>query len=150
MDHVALLAYLAPCGLRCGDCLGCDGGDIGRLASALRGKLGNFRAYAARFADSDPVFADYPAFERLLDRLAAPRCPGCRAAGPTGCIHAACAVRPCARDRGVDFCFQCADFPCDRHGFPPPLADRWRRNNEQMRDMGPAAFFEAVRHTPRY
>lgn len=146
----ATLAYLAPCGLRCGDCLAHDQGAIGRLASELSERLGNFRAYAERFAGYDPAFADYPAFERMLTRLAAPTCPGCRASGPNGCIHAACAVRPCARAKGVDFCFQCPDFPCDRHGFPAPLADRWRRHNERMAAVGPAAFAEEVRHTPRY
>ena len=119
-------------------------------AAELRGRLGNFGAFAERFAGYDPAFAEYPAFERLLEKLAAPACPGCRAAGPNGCLHSSCAVRPCARDKNVDFCFQCGDFPCDRHGFPPPLAERWRRNNDRMNAVGPDAFAEEVRHTPRY
>lgn len=150
MDRAALLAYLAPCGLRCGDCLSFVDGPIGRLAAELRGRLGNFGAFAERFAGYDLAFAEYPAFERLLEKLAAPACPGCRAAGPNGCLHSSCAVRPCARDKNVDFCFQCGDFPCDRHGFPPPLAERWRRNNDRMNAVGPDAFAEEVRHTPRY
>ena len=45
---------------------------------------------------------------------------------------------------------QCSEFPCDKSGFPLDLEVRWRRNNEKMRDMGVAAYFELIKDKPRY
>jgi hypothetical protein len=40
------------------------------------------------------------------------RCDGCRSDGRVA--DSECTVRPCARERGVDSCTACDDFPCDR------------------------------------
>jgi C_GCAxxG_C_C family probable redox protein len=139
---------IAPCGLCCGTCLAYDGGPVQQAASALRAALGdNFAPYAERFAAMNPVFGDYAPFSELLDYLASGSCSGCRGAG---CLFTACRVGSCSREHGVDYCFQCAEFPCDRHGMPGPLAERWLVNNERMRDIGPEAWFAAARTKPRY
>ena len=49
-------------------------------------------------------------------------CPGCRSvAGNCPAIGEKCATYQCAVDKGVDFCFECDDFPCDKLN---PAADR--------------------------
>ncbi|ADU61160.1 MAG: C-GCAxxG-C-C family protein [Pseudodesulfovibrio sp.] len=139
---------LAPCGLLCSSCLAFDGGPIQQNARALQAALGdNFAAYAERFAAMNPVFGDYPAFRRLLDYLASGSCTGCREAG---CLFKSCGVTACVRERSLDYCFQCADFPCDHHGMPGPLAERWQANNEAMRALGPAPWFFTRHPKPRY
>ncbi|MBN2170140.1 MAG: DUF3795 domain-containing protein [Candidatus Krumholzibacteriota bacterium] len=40
------------------------------------------------------------------------RCDGCRADGRLA--DKSCRARPCARERGVDLCALCDDFPCDK------------------------------------
>ena len=62
----------------------------------------------------------------LIERLKLPPekvpCPGCRAAdGHCPVIGEQCATWICARDRGVEFCSDCPDFPCVRL---MPCADR--------------------------
>jgi hypothetical protein len=83
----------------------------------------------------------------MLDFLASGSCTGCRDAG---CLFKACAVPGCIKEHGVDYCFQCNEFPCQNHGMPAPLAERWRINNETMRDTGPNAYFFTAQVKPRY
>jgi hypothetical protein len=40
------------------------------------------------------------------------RCDGCRADGRIADKN--CKARPCARERGVEYCADCDDFPCDK------------------------------------
>ena len=139
---------LGPCGLHCGGCLAFRGGPIQQHAEALRNELGpNFAAYAERFRDMDPVFEDYPAFARMLDYLAQGLCTGCRG---SGCLFKECRLPECAREHEVDFCFQCAEFPCDRHGMPENLAKVWQRNNERMKTEGVRNFYYWIKNKPRY
>lgn len=148
MEREGLLRVLAPCGLDCGKCLAFRGGEIQRHAEGLRCGLGDtFAAYAERFSGMRPEFGGYEAFRALLDVFAAGSCGGCRA---SGCLFTACGVTVCVRERGVDFCFQCAEFPCDHHGMPEQLAERWHINNRRMAESGPGAFFERIKDKPRY
>jgi hypothetical protein len=139
---------LAPCGLHCGKCAAFADGPVREHARALQALLGdNFGAYAERFAAAQPAFEGYGAFRELLDYLASGACTGCRG---RGCLFQACRVGPCARERGVDFCFQCADFPCTGHGMPERLEALWRRNNRTMAEQGPRAFYATIKDKPRY
>jgi hypothetical protein len=148
MEREQLLRRLAPCGLNCGACIAFSDGPVRAHAQVLRGLLGpNFAAYAERFAGMNPVFEGYERFEALLDWLASGSCGGCRG---EGCLFTACKVGLCVREQGVDFCFQCAEFPCGRHGMPELLAARWKANNERMKSVGVAAYHEAVKDKPRY
>ena len=42
-------------------------------------------------------------------------CDGCRAERRTPYCHA-CTFRTCAAERGLDFCGECSDFPCEQLG----------------------------------
>lgn len=85
MTEQASLA--APCGLHCGMCL---------LYKAL---------------------SDEKLRETLAQRMNIPpekaTCPGCRAVvGHCPVIGEQCATFICAQERGVDFCYDCSEFPC--------------------------------------
>lgn len=139
---------LAPCGLRCDACLARRGGEIETLAASLRQRLGNFSAMWERFSGMDPAFADYPAFERLLDHLGKGRCGGCRSGE---CLLEGCPVQPCAAAKNVDFCYRCDGFAaCGALDAMPLLKDRWRKANLRMAEIGPEAYWLEVRDTPRY
>jgi Protein of unknown function (DUF3795) len=79
---------VAPCGIDCGNC----------MLSVCR---------------NDPS---------MIDRLVAkgiPReklpCEGCRAIeGDCPVITGKCETYACVRQKSVDFCFECADFPCSK------------------------------------
>ncbi len=54
-------------------------------------------------------------------------CPGCRAGGG----YPQCRIRPCARQRELDSCSQCPDFPCEHieelaATYPTLIADNRR------------------------
>ncbi|OPL18360.1 MAG: hypothetical protein AVO35_05810 [Candidatus Aegiribacteria sp. MLS_C] len=40
-------------------------------------------------------------------------CAGCKSP-VTAVFCSECRIRSCARERGLEFCFQCAEYPCDR------------------------------------
>lgn len=147
MNREDLAEIVAPCGLDCGRCLDNPGSPISRHARELRRELGGFAAVAERFAGMDPAFADYAAFEKVLDRFAGAGCSGCRGGQ---CLLKACRVKHCVKERGVDWCHQCAAFPCEETGLPPMLHERWKNNNERMREVGVAAYLAEQREKPRY
>jgi hypothetical protein len=39
------------------------------------------------------------------------KCLGCKGTA-SACWGASCAIRRCAESRGIEFCYQCRDFPC--------------------------------------
>lgn len=143
-------ARLAPCGLHCGRCFAFAGGEIQLLSGRLRAALGNFGAYAARFAEllDDPLYTSYPNFEAFLDHLATGVCGGCR---KERCrLFSSCGVRPCTEERQMEFCFQCPEFPCDRTGFDEHLYRRHVAINRRMMEIGVERYYEEVADLPRY
>ena len=148
MEYEEILQILAPCGLNCKKCFAYTQGDIRVHATRLKESLGEFDRYAERFSTLvDPVFAHYASFKELLAHLTGGDCDGCR----TGmCKHPNCGVIDCYQKKGVEFCFQCDEFPCDKTHFDPDLKQRWIRMNNRMKEIGVEAYFEETKHTPRY
>jgi hypothetical protein len=102
-DHKALTAY---CGLYCGDCIPSHA-RLFELLQELRKLVEELHldSYAELISRRDAAFANYPVFESMLALLAGLRCSSpCRAGGgkPT------CAIRDCARGRGLEGCWECA------------------------------------------
>jgi len=63
---------------------------------------------------------------------------------------AGCGVAACWRAKGVDFCLQCHEFPCDQHNFDEHLARRWRAMNQRMAEVGVERYHEETKGQPRY
>lgn len=150
MNREDIKQALAPCGLSCEKCFARQDGAIQAHAAALKEKLGNFTVYAKRFETlvGDPVFKTYPEFREMLAYLAQGNCTGCR--NEQCRLFKGCGVRPCHQEKGVDFCFECPDFPCDHTGFDPHLQDRWVAMNQKIREIGLEAFYDQTRDAPRY
>jgi hypothetical protein len=88
MTNDERLALVAPCGIDCGLC-------------------------SLNKCKDDPELLD-----RLVER-GYPReklpCAGCRnVAGDCPVIQGKCETYACIRRKGVDFCFECEDFPCSK------------------------------------
>jgi hypothetical protein len=115
---------IAPCGLHCGKCFAFIDGDIKRSSVELQNAMGNFDDYAKRFVTllDEPVFNKYDEFKELLDYFAKVECKGCR--NESCKLFNACRVRECYAEKGVDFCFQCQNFPCNDTGFDEHLYRR--------------------------
>lgn len=94
----------AYCGLYCGHCYSRT--HIAPTAQALQEQM-----RLQGFETFGPYMEDYEAFWRFLTALnAASGCPGCRENGG----NPSCSMRICAREKGVDACPLCEEYPCDR------------------------------------
>lgn len=147
MNRRELLLQIAPCGLDCGRCLNNPNSPISRHARSLLASLDGFAKMAKGFARMDAAFGEYPAFERVAGRLASGGCSSCR---DGNCLLADCGVKDCIRARGLDFCHECAEFPCAGTNMPPSLRELWQANNERMRQVGLTTYFAELRAKPRY
>ncbi|MGE5389589.1 MAG: DUF3795 domain-containing protein [Deltaproteobacteria bacterium] len=147
MDHGNIINRLAPCGLDCGRCAGYSGGKIKCLSGELAVALGHYRRIAPVRARADGEFAYYEQFEKILAAFAASDCNGCRSEGSR--CPAICKAKKCHKEKGVDFCFQCSDFPCDDE-MEVVTGGRWRKFNERMAEIGVEAFYEEQLGMPRY
>ncbi|WBF67030.1 DUF3795 domain-containing protein [Desulfovibrio subterraneus] len=140
---------VAPCGLDCSRCISCTEGRSVQLSRELLELLGeNFHAYAARLQAINPALAEYPQFRRVLESLAQDRCGGCRS-GTRVCLPS-CNVMSCTSAKGVEFCFQCDEYPCTNTGLPEPVLKKWRTQNDRMREIGIDGYLRELAETPRY
>jgi hypothetical protein len=141
---------VAPCGLCCETCFAHVDGDIRKFAVKLKEKLGNFHTNAKRFETllGDPIFEKYGQFKQMLDYFSSENCTGCR--NEQCKLFAGCGVRPCIQERGVDFCYECDEFPCEKTNFDPALVKGWTLINEKIRDIGIEAYAQKARTRPRY
>lgn len=147
MDYQDILRELGPGGLNCHKCLAHAKGDIRTASKELRRLLGNFDRYAERFAGFLPVFKNYPAFKELLAYFAQADCEGCRSGQSK---YPNCGVAKCHVEKGVDFCFQCDEFPCDKTNFDADLKRRWIQMNNRMKEVGVDVYCAETKDTPRY
>jgi hypothetical protein len=124
MENLKLVTY---CGLCCGLCA--NRGRIPQQAKALRESM--IKEGYDKWGTAIPGFKD---FWKFLSELCDPdtSCPGCRqGGGPPDCT-----IRKCAKERKVDVCVFCEDFPCKRvlglaKGYPTLIAD-----SERLKKIG--------------
>jgi hypothetical protein len=93
--------FVTYCGLYCGLCA--ERGRIPKQAAALRQAMAE-----EGWPYWGPTMPGFDEFWRFLEGLREGGCPGCRAGGG----FPGCQIRVCARERGLDLCSQCPDFPC--------------------------------------
>lgn len=90
------ITLAAPCGTYCGEC----------------------EAYKCK---DDPVLMERMMNSKVLKTELLP-CPGCRAMkGNCLAVDGTCVTYACVTAHGVDFCFECPEFPCPKLN---PAADR--------------------------
>ena len=150
MDAEDLKHKLGPCGLSCDKCFAFTEGAIKYHSKELKKHLGNFDVYAHRFVEllDEPVFKKYPEFKAMLDYLSSAECKGCR---KESCkLFKSCKVRACHKEKQVDFCFQCDEFPCKNTGFDEHLHKRSVKINQRMKEIGVENYFLEIKNTPRY
>ena len=148
MDYEEIVDLLAPCGLDCSRCIFYGEGAIKRSSVELAGALDGFEKYAPAVARTmAPAMADYDKFAAILELFAGAECSGCRETAPPLPF---CSARTCFKEKDVDFCFQCDEYPCARNSFPESLDRRWRLYNDRMKEVGVEAFYEEVSQKPRW
>ena len=138
------------CGICCEKCFAFESGKIKHHSKELKKYLGNFDVYAKRFVNllNEPKFNKYPDFKIMLDFFSNVSCEGCR---KTDCqLYENCLVKNCIKDKNIDFCFQCPEFPCKNSGFDEHLEQRWMKINERMKEIGLENFYSENLNLSRY
>ena len=149
VEYSDVVQRLAPCGLDCSRCADYEHGKISGLSVDLLQSLGNYDRVAVMKSKAKPFFEHYLHFKEILSSFARSSCSGCRGANLQCPIPDICAARNCFREKGVDFCFQCSDYPCEKQ-FYGRLRDRWRERNDRMKEVGAIQFYEEQKSLPRY
>jgi hypothetical protein len=146
MTREQIIVEVAPCGIDCSRCIALLDGETRKHAIALQETFGDsFGRFAERFAGFVPVFAKYGEFREFIDFLAGVDCIGCRKSEKVRC-----GINTCYRSKGVDFCFECDEFPCDPEGIDDDLRQRWLAAGKRMREIGLEAWYEEMKKRPRY
>ena len=91
---------------------------------------------------------DFEEFARGVKWLASQEkpCKGCRFGGGWS-WWPDCPVRDCTIQKGIDFCYQCADFPCNKLKEEPLLEIKKSiiETNNKIRDIGIEEHFQILR-----
>ena len=114
---------LAPCGLYCGVC-----------AIYIAHKDNNIKFKQALF----PV---YKAFAKSVDDIA---CTGCLSTGIVFPVCQVCPIKKCTKEKGIEGCFQCEEFPCKYiNNFPIPVGKKViLRSIPEWRKLGTEKWIE--------
>lgn len=139
-----------PCGLLCEKCFAFVNGPIHLHANQLKNALGDFDLYAKRFVTllNEPVFEKYAEFKEVLSLPSSTQCLGCR---KQEChLFRDCNVRLCYKEKEVEYCYECKDFPCNHTGFDDNLKQRWITINQKIRTTGLESYYDEVKDKPRY
>ena len=145
--YTQILEGLSPCGLDCSRCAMRQNGKIAGLSAGLLEALSGFEKMAPKVADRFPAMHSYQVFTDILKFFGQAGCGGCRAGGAQLPF---CAAKSCFKEKEVDFCHQCKEYPCSRNQYPPSLEARWRDLNDRMKEIGVEEFYREQKARPRY
>jgi hypothetical protein len=133
MGEIETAELAAYCGLYCGACA-IENGQIRNTAKALQGMLKayGYPQWAPTLAEFVPATKHYPEFDGVLEWLTTQECGGCLAGGG----NPQCAIRICAREKGLAGCWECTEVACEKlqgidQGYPGAS-----ENRQHIREMG--------------
>lgn len=147
MEYSDVVKHLAPCGLNCIRCADYEHGDIKQLSTKLLQALGNYKFVARLKSERRAEFEHYTHFEDILNYFSGASCSGCRG-GNVEC-PLVCLARICHKEKSVDFCFQCPEYPCENQ-FSGRLRERWQQINDRMKEIGVIEYYYEQARLPRY
>lgn len=128
-----LVAY---CGLNCGECGTYKGKFFRMLARELKELI---KAY--HHLDWVPKFGgidfDYEEFLKGLTYYTKLE-SGCFNENPCkgGCQVPGCMIKPCAKEKGVEICFECDEFPCKHFSKFLESHPEIIKENEEFKRLG--------------
>ena len=148
MEKQKLLELTAPCSLLCYTCTAYKDGPVGECARKLYSYLDGFGEMRGQFLSEEgrkTWMAQFVEFCSTLQHIGGV-CPGCRMEAGPGCIQG-CPVPGCISEKGVDFCGECPEFPCQKAGDfftaqNPRIAAAWEAGSRRIAEIGAEAYFE--------
>ena len=138
---------LSVCGLDCARCADYENGEIRILSARLADLLRGYERVAGLKSMKNPQFNNYPIFLEFLKHFTQASCGGCRSENLRCPIE--CHAKTCPQQKGIDFCFECNDYPCDNQ-FEGKTRERWLERNNRMKETGVDSYYLEQSNLPRY
>ena len=148
MEYKDVVQHLGACGLDCARCADYQNGEIKLFTQKVAQLLGNYERLAQMKAKDKPIFNNYSHFKEILDAFAQASCSGCRGEN-VQCPLTTCSARTCSKEKGVYFCFECDEYPCEKQ-FSGRLRDLWKKINDRMKEIGAVEYYYEQLNLPRY
>jgi len=147
MDYNQVVQRLAACGLDCSRCADYKNGGIRELSAKLSGLLNGYDRLAKIKSEKIPAFEGYEEFKKVINMFAEASCGGCRSDNVKCPIT--CHAKTCHKEKKVDFCFQCNEYPCNKQ-FEGKLRERWININNRIKEIGIINYYLEQSKLPRY
>lgn len=157
-SRAELLSSVAPCSLCCMTCPGFRSGEVAKRARALHTLFEGYYDFndANIPAEYRSRLDEFKEFDAELSRYTSASCPSCREieGSAAGCIEN-CYVRLCYKQKGVDFCADCPDFPCGAareffDGINAVIASDWEKGSRRIREIGAEAYYAEKKNVSHY
>lgn len=161
MEKEKLLNYIAPCSLLCNTCISLKDGPYSEGArNVYKYSDGWGEFWSVRLSEEkrQEWHKEWKWFQDTLQYLGGASCPGCRNNPPSnkegwGCLEG-CVIPACAKERRVDFCAECDEFPCQKAKdfFASKKSDLidWENGNRRIKEIGLNAYFEEKKDVSHY
>lgn len=131
---------IAPCGFCCYTCMAKNNGAVEKRAKEI---MVYFEGYYNFMKENLPFgkkryAKEIKDFEERLGKFTERKCPGCRSGALRGCCIPDCFILKCVKERGIDFCGECDDFPCEKSKsfFKGKTLTQFLNNNENIKKDG--------------
>ncbi|AFM40439.1 hypothetical protein Desaci_1420 [Desulfosporosinus acidiphilus SJ4] len=147
MDTTEAINNLSVCGLDCSRCADYENGEIRNLSAKLSDLLKGYERLAKMKAENTPNFKGYPEFVSILNHFAKCTCSGCKSENIQCPLD--CHAKTCRKERNINFCFECDEFPCADQ-FEGKLRERWIQRNNKMKEIGVENYYIEQGKLPRY
>lgn len=161
MEKEKLLHYVAPCSLLCYACMSFKDGPSSEGAKNVykySDGWGEFWSALLPEEKREEWRKEFDTFQNTLQYLGGASCPGCRNNPPSnkegwGCL-AGCVIPACVKERGVDFCAECDEFPCqkakDFFATHNRTGDGWENGSRRIKKVGVDVYFEEKKDISHY
>lgn len=159
MKKEKLLHYIAPCSLLCYTCLALKDGAFSECSPRLSGYcegVCEFLSLNMPEDERDKFHLFFNEFQNALKQLSGGMCHGCRnvPSSKKGCIKG-CVIPDCAQERGVDFCAECNEFPCQKAKdffatHSNKITKIWEDGSKRIKEIGIEAYFEEKKNLSHY
>ena len=121
------------CGLYCGACA-IKNGQIRDTATLLQDMLNTYQysEWVPMVADFIPAEKGWGEFESVMGWLMSQDCPACLGGGG----NPDCAIRTCAKEKGLAGCWGCDEDPCEKLGMIDEGYAAAVENRRRIREIG--------------
>lgn len=147
MEKKEVVTKLSVCGLDCSRCADYENGDIRKLSLELSKLLNGYERLAKMKEENSPIFKGYTEFVSILNHFTKGPCSGCRSDNVQCPLN--CRAKSCRKERKIDFCVECEEFPCAEQ-FKGKLREKWIERSIRIKEIGVENYYIEQSKLPRY